>query len=299
MSTVQAPPPATPENPEPRVDLGRPITGPTALGDDWRRLLTLSWTLAVTDFKMKFFGSILGYLWQIMRPLLLFGVLFLVFSVFLKFGEDLPFYAAALLLGIVLYGFLSEATGGAVRSLITREPLVRKVQFPRLAVPLSVVLTALFNFVLNIIPVFIFLFIAGGKPLWSWWQLPFLVLGLALFAFGLAMLLSALFVRYRDVEPIWDVILQVMFYASPVIYPIEQLLNDPALGKVGSALMANPFAAILQQARHAVVSPEYLSAAEAIGSPWRLLIPVGIVIASVVGGFIVFSRAAPRIAEEL
>lgn len=280
--------------------LGDPVPGPTAIGGDWRRLMHLTWTLAVTDFKLKFFGSVLGYLWQIMRPLLLFGVLFLVFSVFIQLGDAVEFYAAALLLGIVLFSFFSEATGGSVRALVQSESLIRKVQFPRLAIPLAVVLTALFNLALNLVPVFVFLLVLGGQPMWSWFELPLLCGLLAVLALGFSLLVSALFVRYRDVEPIWDVILQALFYASPVIYPINLILDDPAREQLGKALVLfNPFAAILQQTRHAVIAPSHLSAGEAVGSSALLLVPCAFIVVTLCVGYVVFDRAAPRVAEEL
>src|SRR5512141_1675457 len=123
----------------------RPVTGPSALAGDVRRFLVLTHTLAVAEFKLRFFGSALGYLWQLMRPLMLFGVLLLVFTKVARFGDAVPHYAEGLLLGIVLFTFFSESTGGAVTSLVNRESLVRKIEFPRLAVPLSVVLQSTFN----------------------------------------------------------------------------------------------------------------------------------------------------------
>ena len=143
--------------------LGPPIKGPSALGSDPRRFWHLTRTLAVTDFKLRFFGSALGYLWQLMRPLLLFGVLYVVFTQVVRIGGDVELYPVALLLGIVLFTFFTEATGGALGSLVDREALIRKVEFPRLAVPLAAVLTALFNVALNLIAVFVFLLAAGGE----------------------------------------------------------------------------------------------------------------------------------------
>jgi ABC-2 type transport system permease protein len=240
----------------------------------------------------------LGYLWQLMRPLLLFGVLYVVFTTVFDLGSEVQYYPVALLLGIVLYSFFSEATSGSVRSLVMRENLVRKIEFPRLAVPLATVLTALLNLGLNLVPVFVFLVAAGGEPRWTWLELPFIVAFLAVLAAGLAMLLSALFVRYRDVEPIWDVFLQVLFYATPIIYPIQTVIakGGPGLAK---AMMCSPFAAAVQQARHAVVGPTHLSPAAVMGSQVWLLIPFGITVAAFALGFTVFSRMAPRIAEDL
>jgi ABC-2 type transport system permease protein len=278
--------------------LGTPIKGPSALGDDPRRFLRLTWALAVTDFRLRFFGSALGYLWQLMRPLMLFGVLYVVFSEFLQFGNDVKYYPVALLLGIVLYSFVNESTSQAVRCLVNRENLVRKIEFPRLAVPLATLLTALFNLVLNLIPVIVFLLAAGARPRLAWLELPLLVVALAVFAFALAMLLSVSFVRYRDVEPIWDVVLQIMFYASPIFYSV-QTVADRAGKTVSELMLLNPFATILQQARHALVDPSHPAAAEAAGGTLHLLGPLLVMVALIVVGAAVFRREAPRIAEDL
>ena len=136
--------------------LGRPIKGPSALGGDARRLLHLSVTLAVMEFKLRFFGSVLGYLWQLMRPLLLFGVLYAVFTQFVKLGAGIQFYPAILLTGIVLFTFFSDATARSVTAVLDRENLVRKIEFPRLVVPIAVILLAYFNLVLNLLAVLVF-----------------------------------------------------------------------------------------------------------------------------------------------
>jgi ABC-2 type transport system permease protein len=276
---------------------GRRIAGPTALGDDPRRLWHLTSTLAVTDFKLRFFGSALGYLWQLVRPLLLFGVLYAVFTQVIRIGSGVEMYPVALLLGIVLYSFVSEATSGALTSLVDRESLIRKIDFPRLAVPMASVLTALFNAALNLLAVFVFLFAAGAEVRWSWLELPFLFTALAIFAAGLGMLLSSLYVTLRDMRPIWDVLLQVFFYASPIFYPIDVVIERNET--LATLLMCNPFAAILQQARHALIAPSHPSAADAIGDPALLLIPLAIAVAVVAAGFLRFRRTAPRIAEVL
>jgi ABC-2 type transport system permease protein len=278
--------------------LGRPIKGPSALGSDFGRFRQLTWTLAVTDFRLRFFGSVLGYLWQFMRPLMLFGVLYVVFSQVFDLSGGVRYYPVALLLGIVLFGFFAEATGGSVRSLVERENLVRKIEFPRLAVPLATVLTALFNLGLNLLPVLIFLLAAGGRPHWSWLEFLPLVAALAVFATGIAMVLSSLFVRYRDVEPIWDVLLQIMFYAAPIIYMI-QTVTDKGGQRATDVILCNPFAAILQQARHAFIDPSHPSVTAAMGHDVLLLIPVALVVVLFVVGFVIFNREAPRIAENL
>jgi len=277
--------------------LGKPIKGPSALGSDHRRFWHLTRALAVTDFKLRFFGSALGYLWQLMRPLLLFGVLLVVFTQIARFGDAVPNYAEGLLLGIVLFTFFSEATGGAVTSLVNRETLVRKIEFPRLAVPLSVVLQASFNLALNTIVVIVFMLAAGVEVRASWLELPLIIAALAVLATGISMLLSAAFVRYRDVSPIWDVLLQILFYASGVFFSYETISSDHK--GLANAMVLNPLGALLQQARHAMLGPSYASAATAAGGTARLLIPLAISVVLFVWGFVYFNRQAPRIAEEL
>jgi ABC-2 type transport system permease protein len=274
----------------------KPIKGPTALGSDPRRFWHLTRTLAITEFKLRFFGSALGYLWQLMRPLLLFGILYVLFSEVLSL-DTAPYYAEALLLGLVLYTFFADATKGSLGSLVLRESLLRKIEFPRLAVPLGVVLTALFNLGLNLLPVFVFLLVDGGSVRVQWLEFPILIVLLVVLSTGLAMLLSSLYVRYRDIEPIWDVCLSLMFYGSPIFYTISTVADkSDTLAKL---VMLNPFAAILQQARYAIFGAGHPSAAEAIGGNLRLGAPLAIAIAILWVGWLVFSRRAPRIAEEL
>jgi ABC-2 type transport system permease protein len=283
----------------PEADYGNQIKGPSALGSDRRRLLRLTWTLAVTDFKLRFFGSVLGYLWQLMRPLMMFGILYLVFSVFLSFNGNVQYYSVGLLTGIVLFTFLGDATSGAVKSIVNRENLVRKIEFPRLAVPMAQVLQGLFNLALNMLPVFVFYFASGGSPRWQWLELPLIVLVFAIFVSGLAMLLSSLYVRARDVDPIWDVVMQAMFYATPIFYTLDVVRDKTGSTHVPQILVSNPFAAILQQFRNALLGPTWETASKVYGSAWGLLIPLSIVVVTVVVGSWVFVRQAPLVAEEL
>jgi len=268
--------------------------GPMAVGDDLRRLVNLTVTLAATDFKLRFFGSALGYLWTLMRPLMLFGVLYFVFTQVVKFGQGVEHYPVYLLTSIVLFTFFGETTSRGVTSLVERENLLRKIRFPRLVIPLSVVLHALFNLGLNLVAVFVFVIASGVEPRIEWLELPVLIGVLVMLSTGAAMLLSALFVRYRDMQPIWEVFLQVLFYASPVIYVAAALPDS-----IEREAMANPLAAVLTQMRHALIDPEAPTAAAAIGGGARLLIPLAVVVAVFGLGAWVFAREAPRIAEDL
>jgi ABC-2 type transport system permease protein len=271
------------------------LSGPDALGHDARRFANLTWTLASTDFRLKFFGSALGYLWQLMRPLLLFGIIYVVFAEFVKLGQDVQFLPVVMLSGIILFTFFGEATGGAVTSVQDREALLRKIRFPRLVIPTATVLTAVFNLALNLVVVLVFMLASGVEPHASWIQAPLLIGALIVFAQGLAMLVSALYVRYRDVKPIWDVALQMTFYATPLLYPIETVTNETAQ----KLIMLNPLAAIVQQFRHAVIDPSAPSTVDVMGSYALLMVPVAIGIAGVVVGFLVFRRDAPTMAEKL
>jgi ABC-2 type transport system permease protein len=277
----------------------REVTGPTALGDSPRRLFRLAYTLAATDFKLKFFGSFLGYLWQLMNPLMLFGVLFVVFSFALKLDAGVRYFPVALLLGIVLFSVLSESTTAAVRSLMARESLVRKIDFPRLAVPMASVMTATFNLLLNLVPVVVFLLLSGGRPRLAWLGFVLAVAVLVLFAFGMAMILSVAFVKFRDIEPIWNVVLQVLFYSSGVFFTIDTIAGRPHGRLLVDLFFCNPFAALLATARNLLVDPSWQAPWQSLSSDWLLLIPSGVIVLSLVAGYLMFRAMAPSVAEDL
>jgi ABC-2 type transport system permease protein len=286
----------------PIESLGRPIKGPGALTGDWRRFWHLTYNIAVMQWKARFFGSALGYLWQLVRPLLLFLVLYVFFTKVARVGvgegASYHFYGAQLLASIVLFTFFAEGTMGAVRCVVDNEVLVRKIQFPRMAIPLSVVLLSFFNLCLNLVVVLIFALIAGVRPMLSWLEVPLIIGLLVALVTGIAMLLSAGFVYLRDIQPIWEVLSQVVFYASPIIVPVEvvQAHLSPALVHV---YMLNPLAVIFQQFRHAFITSATPSVTALLGSTFALVIPVAIVAAIFALGFWVFNRIAPRVAEDL
>jgi ABC-2 type transport system permease protein len=283
--------------------------GPDAFGDDIRRFVNLTVTLAATDFKLIYFGSVLGYLWSLVRPLLFFGVLYVVFTTIFNVGTGVPYYPVELLVAIILWTFFLQATSGCVQCLLAREGLLRKMRFPRLVIPLAVALTALFQLATNLVPIVIFALASGVTPKLSWLELIPLIGLLAMFAVGIGMLLSVLFVRFRDIQPIWDVTAQVLFYASPIIYPVYKyergLTAPPAhvhLGAIGHLLMVNPVASIIAQARRALVAGPpgpNPSAAAALGGTARVLIPLALIVLVFLLGVWVFNREAPRISENL
>jgi ABC-2 type transport system permease protein len=278
------------------------VYGPSAFSGGLQRFWSLTFMLAKTEFKLRFFGSVLGYLWTLVRPLLLFGVTLFVFTDILEVnkGTHEPHYAEYLLQSIIFFTFFQEATGGAVPSLVGRENILRRVRFPRLVIPLSVALNSLFNLGLNLIVVFVFILASGISPHFSWLELLIFLPWLVILSTGTGMLLSALYVRFRDVQPIWEVFLQLLYYGSPIIYTISSAGKHHFFGvSFAKLLVVNPFAVIVTQARKALLEPGAPSAATAFGGYLHLLIPIGITIAIFCLGLWYFNREAPLISEKL
>lgn len=285
------------------------LYGPSAFGGNVRRFAELTLTMARTEFKLRYFGSVLGYLWSLMRPLMLFGVMYLVFTNVFKLGKGIPHYPVYLLTGIVLWTYFIEATAGSVQCLLARESMLRKVRFPRMVIPLSVSLTALFNLTMNFIAVVVFALANSVYPKLSWLELVPIVGAYVVLATGVGMLLSALYIQYRDVQPIWDVLSQLLFYLSPIIYVVAYLRT---LGYEKIALLS-PIAVLNTQMGHAVIghvpltgaaavsygSEAFPSAATAAGGYAHLLPGLVILLGLFALGWWVFIREAPRVAEHL
>jgi ABC-2 type transport system permease protein len=270
------------------------VRGPSALGGGWRRFGSLLWLMAVTDFRRVYFGTVLGYVWSLIRPLLLFAVLLFVFTKILRVGSDVPNYPVLLLLGIVLYQFFSETTQAAVTSVVGQEAVVRKTQFPRMVIPLAVVLTGAFNTGLNLIVVMVFILAWGVDPTWTWLLFPLALLLLLIFTTAVAMLLSALYVRFRDVAIIWSVVSTVLFYGTPILYPIEVVPEQ-----YRDLILLNPLAPIFEQIRVWVIDPSAPTAVDAAGGAADLIPAAIIFVGACVLGIRIFTREAPRIAEDL
>jgi ABC-2 type transport system permease protein len=272
----------------------REVRGPSAFGGGRRRALDLLYLIAATEFRRSYLGTALGYLWSLARPLLLFGVLLLVFTKAFDLGERVQEYPILLLFNIVLFGFFQEATVMAVGSIVAQESVVRKTQFPRAVIPLAVVLTGLFNLGTNLVVVFAFILAAGVDPAWTWLLLPLVIALLTVFTTAVAMTVSALNPRFRDTGIIWSVAVTALFYATPVLYPLELVP-----GAVGRLLALNPLAPLFELARKWVIDPTAPGPAEAAGGAVWLLVPAAIFIAVCALGIWVFNREAPRIAEVL
>jgi ABC-2 type transport system permease protein len=266
------------------------VRGPSALGGGARRSMELLWLIAVTEFKRTYFGTVLGYLWSLCRPLLLFAVLLVVFTHVLRLGNSVLHYPVFLLLNIVLFGFFQEATNTAVGSVLAQEAVVRKTQFPRLVIPLAVVLTSVFNLVLNLVVVFVFVLGYGISPTWTWLLFPLILLALFVLTIAVAMILSALYPRFRDLAIIWAVFSTALLYASPVLYPLQR-----AGGTLQHLLAFNPLAPLFELTRRWVIQPS----APVQTGVLDIAVPVAIFLGVCVLAVWVFRREAPRIAEAL
>jgi ABC-2 type transport system permease protein len=272
----------------------REVRGPSALGGGWRRSLELLYLIAVTEFKKTYFGTVLGYLWSLARPLMLFGVLLAVFTQVFRIGSEVPNYPVLLLFNIVLFGFFQEATLTAVNSIVTQEAVVRKTQFPRLVIPLAVVLTSLFNLCLNLVVAFAFILAWGIAPTWTWLLFP-LVLGLLfVITTAVSMIVSSLYPRFRDTAIIWTVLATVLFYATPVLYPMEIVPDTLA-----DFLRLNPLVPVFEAARAWVIDPAAPGPVSAAGGVDGLLPAMAIYVAICVLAVWIFNREAPLIAEQL
>ena len=280
-------------DPGPDLEL-RDVPGPSAIGGGWRRSLELLYLIAVNDFKRTYFGTVLGYLWTLARPLMLFGVLLAVFTQIFRIGSGVPHYPVLLLFNIVLFGFFQEATGVAVVSIVGQEGVVRKTQFPRLVIPLAVVLTTLFNLALNLIVVFIFILAFGVTPMWTWLLFPVVLGLLIIITTAVCMIVSALYPRFRDMAIIWSVASTVLFYATPVLYPVDKVPHT-----LRDIILLNPLAPLFEAARKWIIDPTAPGPAAVAGGYVYLLAPAAIYVGICVLAVWVLNREAPRIAEEL
>jgi ABC-2 type transport system permease protein len=290
MSTV---PPVTRPAGEPVPEL-RDVPGPAALGGDRRRMLELLYILAVNDFKRTYFGTVLGYLWTLARPLMLFAVLLTVFTQVFRLGSEVPHYPVLLLMNIVLFGFFTEATATAVFAVVGQESLVRKTQFPRIVIPLSVVLTSLFNLGLNLIVVVAFLIGFGIAPMWTWLLFPVVLLAMVTITTAVSTIVSSLYPRVRDMAIIWTLISTVLFYATPILYPIDKVPE-----RFQQIVLLNPFAALFEAARMWFIDPTAPGPVAVAGGWSHMIIPALIFVGTCVLAVWVLDREAPRIAEEL
>ncbi|MBO0730770.1 MAG: ABC transporter permease [Acidimicrobiaceae bacterium] len=249
--------------------------------------------LAITEFKLKYQGSVLGYVWSIVKPLLMFAVLYVVFTHIVKLGGSIPHYAQQLLLGIVLWTFFTDSTMIAISSIVDRGELLRKVHFPRIVIPVSTSISALITLVLNFVVVLAFI-VAGGVSLRpSGLILIPLLIEFYILALGSSLLLAALYVRFRDFKHIWEVLVQALFYATPILYPLSLL---PA--GLATLFALSPIAQIVEDARWALITPAAETSGQVLHWPF-LVVPYLFPLVVFLIGYRYFESAAASFAEEV
>jgi len=250
--------------------------------------------LVKTDFKLRYQGSALGYVWTLLRPLALFTTLFIVFDKFLKIGAAIPGYSVYLLLGILLWNYFTEVTNNGISSVVEKGELIRKINFPKYVIVLAGSFSALINLCINFIVLSIFILIVGVDISAYIILLPLILLQLFVFSLALSFLFSALYVKFRDVSYIWEVLLQAAFYATPILYPLA-LVPDIA----AKFLMLNPMAQIIQDARYLLVTQETTTIDQLYGTHMIRLVPYGIVLAFCLYSVYYFRKQSEFFAEEV
>lgn len=257
-----------------------------------RALLT---ELVRTDFKLRYQGSVLGYAWSLLRPLLLFLILYVVFVKFLKIGGDIPHFPVYLLLGIVIWNFFHEMTTQSLGSIVGRGDLIRKIRIPRWIIVLSSSISALINLFLNLFVVVIFLIVNDVDLLKTSLWLPLILIEVYIFALGLSLFLSAAFVKYRDINYIWEVIMQAGFYLTPILYPLTLITNET----FQKLIMINPIAQVIQDARYATITHQTRTIYQVFDGGWYKIIPFIIVVVVFLVGISYFRKQSKYFAEEI
>ncbi|MBM7642425.1 ABC transporter permease [Streptococcus loxodontisalivarius] len=251
--------------------------------------------LIKTDFKLRYQGSVIGYLWSILKPMMMFAIMYLVFIRFLRLGGDVPHFAVALLLANVVWSFFSEATSMGMVSIVTRGDLLRKLSFSKHIIVLSAICGAMINFGINLIVVLLFSVINGAVTSWrAIFAIP-LFLELFVLAFGIALILATLFVKFRDMNQIWEVFMQAGMYATPIIYPISFVSNQSLLA--AKVIMLNPLAQIIQDLRYILIDPANTPIWKMSNHIWYIAIPYILPFVIFAIGLAIFNRSAKRFAE--
>lgn len=253
--------------------------------------------LTKTDFKLRYQGSVLGYLWALLRPLMMFAILYIVFAKLLRFGGDIPHYPVYLLVGTTMWSFFTECTSQGIQAIVSRGDLIRKICFPKYIVVVSATLTAVINMLINLGVIIIFAFINGVTPSWSWLLVPLSLIEIYLLSLGIAFLFGAINVKYRDITSIWDVLIQALFYAVPIIYPISMVADVSTLA--ANVILLNPIAQAIQDIRHNLVTTETITTWNFIDNPFLQFLPFIIVVVILIFATIYFRKKSKFFAEDI
>ena len=214
--------------------------------------------LVKTDFQLRYQGSFLGMVWSVLKPLMLFAVMYVVFVKFLKFSDGTPTFPISLLCGTCLWSFFSESTSMGMRAIVDRGDLLRKIHFPNYIIVASTTMGSMISLGINLVVVILFGVFAHAHYTWRILLGPLSIIQLYCLGLGVALLLGSLYVYFRDVAHIWEVVLQAMFYATPIIYPISMVAQNKEFSWAADILMLNPTTQTIMDIRHNLLSPEYV-----------------------------------------
>ena len=253
--------------------------------------------LTKTDFKLRYQGSVLGYLWALLRPLMMFAILYVVFAKLLRFGGDIPHYPVYLLTGTTIWSFFTECTSQGIQAMVQRGDLIRKISFPKYIVVISATLTAVINMLINLVVVIIFALINGVEPSWTWLLVPFSLIELYALALGISFLLGAINVKYRDITSIWDVIIQALFYAVPIIYPLSMVIESSVIA--AKIILLNPIAQTIQDIRYNLITTETVTIWNYINNFWLQILPIIIIIVILILAALYFRKKSKSFAEDV
>ena len=252
--------------------------------------------LTKTDFKLRYQGSVLGYLWALLRPLMMFAILYIVFAKLLKFGNDIPHYPVYLLAGTSMWSFFTECTSQGIQAIVNRGDLLRKISFPKYIVVVSATLTAVINMLINVVVVIIFAFINGVSFDTTWFLAIPAIFELYVLSLGISFLLGSINVKYRDITSIWDVLIQALFYAVPIIYPISMVAATSATA--AKIILLNPIAQTIQDIRYSLITHETITTWNFLSNPIATL-PIIITIIILIIGALIFRKKSKFFAEEV
>lgn len=249
----------------------------------------LIWMLAKTDFKLRYHGSALGYVWALLKPLLTFAILNFVFSsVFNPRGTGADTYSLQLLVGLIMFYFFAEGTSAGMSSLLSKAQLVTKIYVPRWTLILASTLNATMIFLMNLLVIIFFFAIKGFMP-----HFPAILMFLLFSVFIYIIILSfslitaPLYVKFRDLAMIWEVLLMIILYASPIIYPLATL---PV--KYHTLILLNPLAFIVHFTKESLINNHFASFGQ-------YAIFIGIVFGSFVLSIFSYRKFIPHVAEEI
>ncbi|MCX6765905.1 MAG: ABC transporter permease [Candidatus Moranbacteria bacterium] len=248
----------------------------------------LIWALAKTDFKLRYQGSVLGYVWAILNPLLVFTILNFVFSSIFARGSGIKHYALQLLVAIILFNFFSEGTKAGMASLISKSSLVTKIYVPRWTIIAASTINSAMIFIMNLIVIVLFFIWKQFTPSFEAILL-FLFFSILTYVIILAFsfFTAPLYVKFRDLLMIWGVLTMILFYATPIIYPLQRLPEY-----VQQIILISPIAFIIHFTKEALIDNHFPEL-------WQTGIFILATLLFFASGIFVYKKTVPGIAEEI